>query len=436
MGTPAYLAPEQIEGGSVDGRADVYSLGCLLYECLTGETPFARGSRLAVAWAHLEEEPPSASERRPELRLGIDAVIRKAMAKEPDDRYATCAALITAAEEALGLRRPPTLRRHRLSVIAAVATLCSSPHVLVAVVVLRGTLAAELRRPSRRTRSSASTRRRTRSMRSSTSARDPPRPLSAGAASGSITTPVPRSRRSTRQRTTFSRQRPSTASPADLGCLRGAGAGRRPGRCLAHRRRRSAEGHISRGCSRGLAGSASTGSTRRAPCSRGRLRRRLGGHPGNSRQPSAAHRPGHRESHQADALPHLLADRRSRRRPWRHLGRGLVHRNALPDRPSLGTRDGTARSRTTCAAHPMVVLGRIWVGLSDTGGDTVIVDPRTVQPVLHLGCCPPGPLGTVGNESIWGADTQDGSVVRWNAQTYQQTPSSISRIRLSMAGCA
>ena len=81
VGTPAYLAPEQIEGGPVDGRADVYSLGCLLYECLTGETPFARGSRLAVAWAHLEEEPPSASERRPELPEAIDAVIRKAMAK-------------------------------------------------------------------------------------------------------------------------------------------------------------------------------------------------------------------------------------------------------------------------------------------------------------------------------------------------------------------
>ena len=58
VGTPAYLAPEQIEGGQVDGRADVYSLGCLLYECLTGEPPFAHGSRLAVAWAHLEEEPP------------------------------------------------------------------------------------------------------------------------------------------------------------------------------------------------------------------------------------------------------------------------------------------------------------------------------------------------------------------------------------------
>ena len=63
LGTPAYLAPEQIEGGEIDGRTDVYSLGCLLYECLTGAPPFAGSSRLAVAWAHLEEEPPQASER-------------------------------------------------------------------------------------------------------------------------------------------------------------------------------------------------------------------------------------------------------------------------------------------------------------------------------------------------------------------------------------
>ena len=134
VGTPAYLAPEQIEGRSVDGRADVYSLGCLLYECLTGETPFARGSRLAVAWAHLEEEPPSASKRRPELPEAIDAVIRKAMAKEPDERYTTCTALITAAEEALGLRRTPVFRRPKLVLLLAA--------ILVALVALAAAFAA------------------------------------------------------------------------------------------------------------------------------------------------------------------------------------------------------------------------------------------------------------------------------------------------------
>lgn len=104
VGTPAYLAPEQIEGGLIDGRTDVYSLGCLLYECLTGETPFVRDSRLAVAWAHLEEEPPNASDRRPELPRAIDAVLLGAMAKSPDERYRTCSALSDAAGAAFGIR--------------------------------------------------------------------------------------------------------------------------------------------------------------------------------------------------------------------------------------------------------------------------------------------------------------------------------------------
>jgi hypothetical protein len=137
IGTPAYLAPEQIEGGAVDGRTDVYALGCLLYECLTGETPFARGSRLAMAWAHLEEEPPRATERRPELPEAIDAVIRTAMAKDPADRYPTCAALIDAAEAALELRAP-ALRRHRRASIAAGATLLVIVAGLVALVLVRG----------------------------------------------------------------------------------------------------------------------------------------------------------------------------------------------------------------------------------------------------------------------------------------------------------
>jgi YVTN family beta-propeller protein len=131
VGTPAYLAPEQIEGGVIDGRTDVYSLGCLLYECLTGETPFVRGSRLAVAWAHLEEEPPRASDRRPELPQAIDAVICKAMAKEPEDRYATCAALIEAAEAAFGLR---SRSRGRL----VVAALGAATLAAVATVALLG----------------------------------------------------------------------------------------------------------------------------------------------------------------------------------------------------------------------------------------------------------------------------------------------------------
>jgi serine/threonine-protein kinase len=139
VGTPACLAPEQIEGGSVDGRADVYSLGCLLYECLTGEAPFARGSRLAVAWAHLEEEPPSASARRPELPEAIDAVIRKAMAKQPESRHTSCAALITAAEGALELRRPPPLlRRKTLLLVAAIVVAAFAAAAAIGAVLATG----------------------------------------------------------------------------------------------------------------------------------------------------------------------------------------------------------------------------------------------------------------------------------------------------------
>ena len=123
LGTPAYLAPEQIEGRAIDGRADVYSLGCLLYECLTGAPPFAGSSRLAVAWAHLEQEPPRATERRPELPASLDPVIAKAMAKEPEDRYETCGDFADAARTALGLPRRWSRRRRALLVAAVAAVI-------------------------------------------------------------------------------------------------------------------------------------------------------------------------------------------------------------------------------------------------------------------------------------------------------------------------
>jgi WD40 repeat protein/tRNA A-37 threonylcarbamoyl transferase component Bud32 len=105
MGTIDYVAPEQITGDEVDGRADVYSLGCLLYECLVGRPPFTQESDLAVVFAHLETEPPSPSAARPELPAALDAVIARALAKEPDERYPSCrefarAALAVVVDEA------------------------------------------------------------------------------------------------------------------------------------------------------------------------------------------------------------------------------------------------------------------------------------------------------------------------------------------------
>ncbi|MQY28992.1 serine/threonine protein kinase PknE [Nocardia aurantia] len=93
----AYVAPERLRGEPVETRADVYSLGCTLYEMLTGSTPFPRASPGAMIAAHLNEQPPRPSLVRPGLPPGFDAVIATALAKRPADRFPTCVALAEAA---------------------------------------------------------------------------------------------------------------------------------------------------------------------------------------------------------------------------------------------------------------------------------------------------------------------------------------------------
>jgi predicted Ser/Thr protein kinase len=100
LGTVEYAAPEQIEGGQVDARTDVYALGCVLYECLTGSPPFSQGTEHAVLHAHLVDPPPSVSRVRPELPLAFDGVIATAMAKDPNERYSSCGELARAARNA------------------------------------------------------------------------------------------------------------------------------------------------------------------------------------------------------------------------------------------------------------------------------------------------------------------------------------------------
>ncbi len=91
IGTAQYLSPEQARGESVDARSDVYSLGCVLYEILTGEPPFVGDSPVAVAYQHVREDPVPPSGRKPGLSAGLDAVVLKALAKNPDNRYQTAA---------------------------------------------------------------------------------------------------------------------------------------------------------------------------------------------------------------------------------------------------------------------------------------------------------------------------------------------------------
>ena len=106
VGTVDYLAPEQIEGRPVDGRVDVYGLGCVLYECLTGEPPFHRDNELASLLAHVNDPVPVPSERIAELPEALDAVIARALAKDRDDRFATATELVAAARAALAGEAP------------------------------------------------------------------------------------------------------------------------------------------------------------------------------------------------------------------------------------------------------------------------------------------------------------------------------------------
>ena len=123
MGTVAYVSPEQIRGDKVDGRADQYSLACLIFECLTGTVPYGARSDVAAIFAHLEEPIPEASERRATLPAAMDAVLRRGMAKDPDERFESCGALVAAGAHALGIRPAARPGRSRLVAILAAAVL-------------------------------------------------------------------------------------------------------------------------------------------------------------------------------------------------------------------------------------------------------------------------------------------------------------------------
>jgi YVTN family beta-propeller protein len=138
VGSLDYTAPEQIRGETVDARTDVYSLGCVLYQALAGALPYDRDSDVAKMYAHLNEDPPSVLAARADAPAGLDAVVARAMAKEPGDRYQTAGELGRASLEALegrlpeGPRASPWPRRRRL------ALAISLPSLLVAGLAAAG----------------------------------------------------------------------------------------------------------------------------------------------------------------------------------------------------------------------------------------------------------------------------------------------------------
>jgi hypothetical protein len=109
MGTPAYMSPEQGSGLSIDARSDVYSMGVMLYEMVTGQVPFHADTPLAVMLKHVTEEPPPPSSVHPEISPELEAVILKALAKDPGDRYQTMREMVDAFDAAVGQVSEPVL---------------------------------------------------------------------------------------------------------------------------------------------------------------------------------------------------------------------------------------------------------------------------------------------------------------------------------------
>ena len=110
VGTVSYAAPEQLRGERVDARTDVYALGCVLYQCLTGEVPYPRDSDTAALLAHLSDPVPRPSDRAPDPAGAYDAIVARALAKAPEERYQSAGelgrlAVIAANRSAAG----PTL---------------------------------------------------------------------------------------------------------------------------------------------------------------------------------------------------------------------------------------------------------------------------------------------------------------------------------------
>ena len=137
-GTLDYAAPEQFEGTALGPQTDVYSLGCVLFECLTGLPPFRRQQEAAVMYAHLHDPPPSATAQRPELPQRVDRVIEKAMAKRPADRYATAGALAADFKDATAGDRLPRTHSKRTTWIAVTGALIAVGVAVTVLALLQG----------------------------------------------------------------------------------------------------------------------------------------------------------------------------------------------------------------------------------------------------------------------------------------------------------
>ena len=113
IGTPAYMSPEQIDGNALDGRSDLYSLACMCYEMLSGSTPYTGATVSSILRQHLLEPPPAISSKRPDVPPSVDLALQKALAKAPDERFATASEFARALHTGLTPPATPVARPRR-----------------------------------------------------------------------------------------------------------------------------------------------------------------------------------------------------------------------------------------------------------------------------------------------------------------------------------
>ena len=112
VGTLDYVAPEQIKGDRVDARTDVYALGCVMFELLSGDLPFTQEEKVAKIYAHLQEQPPELIDAAPEVPAALSEVVWRAMSKDPDDRHPSAGDFARAAKAAVDGRQPSEPERN------------------------------------------------------------------------------------------------------------------------------------------------------------------------------------------------------------------------------------------------------------------------------------------------------------------------------------
>jgi serine/threonine-protein kinase len=153
LGTSEYISPEQASGRRVDARSDQYSLGVVLYELLTGETPYSGENFMAVAMKHMRDPIPSVRDRRPDVPANVDAIVSRAMAKRPEDRFPSTDEMVAAleaveqdgeartlSEGATGViggrgRQPRPARRRRVSPLWAALIVVAAGAIALALIL-------------------------------------------------------------------------------------------------------------------------------------------------------------------------------------------------------------------------------------------------------------------------------------------------------------